>query len=781
MRTVFVCELRKLCRNSSFLLFGALLLLASVLYPFGRALAPDANGVNLLKKQAVFAAYPDSTPAEAAADLAARQDALDVSVALLMLQQAPNQTVRDMALRMLADRGYTAEDLPALREAGALRFGSSIAQERVILQEGLDQAERALAYPDYLQQIAQRADQLGQTIFARSGGLDIQIARRTAEQYAALDGLTIPYASPYGAEIGLGDGVSDCLVLLFAFLLAMSVFAQDRRPMAAPVVRAARCGLGRSYAAKALLSGGLLLLFWAVSLAAQMGCGGLLLGFGDLSRCVQSLPDFFRAPGRMTVGGLLAAAPVCRLLGALVALALFAVFCCLLAGAPAYGACAAAAALGWGLYALVPESSPLRLLKYLTPAAWLRPELLFGDYLLFPFGPALVPYTALYGGLVAASLAGLAALGRAAYGGQVVALPALRRPGLRRRKRRPTLFGFELRKLLRTQGAVAVLLLLTAAQLFAASTFTTLTTEEDARYEAWLTTLQGPYTEQKHQQVLDAYEKIRELEAEIAPDRNGAESALLQTVLQDKPVLVRLGQLSNRLKARAESGLSAAYIPDAGYARMLGFEAVGPRYQPFLVAVLLVLALSGLFAVERETGLILLDKTLPCATGRLYWTKAGVCCAVTVVIHAAVWLPETVFLFRHYSFPLPWAEAGSLTELAGAPQGMPLWGAVLATWLIRLTGSLCFAALLFAAGIRAPSTVSALLGGAGLLLAVFLLDALAPAPLDRFTLVWLMQGDTAAVLDAPVLATALTCLALTILLFGLGEYRWLKALDKPNF
>ena len=287
MRTVFVCELRKLCRNSSFLLFGALLLLASVLYPFGRAMAPDANGVNLLKKQAVFAAYPDSTPAGAAADLAARQDALDVSVALLMLQQAPNQTVRDMALRMLADRGYTAEDLPALREAGALRFGSSIAQERVILQEGLDQAERALAYPDYLQQIAQRADQLGQTIFARSGELDIQIARRTAEQYAALDGLTIPYASPYGAEIGLGDGVSDCLVLLFAFLLAMSVFAQDRVYSGAPVVRAARCGLGRSYAAKALLSGGLLLLFWAVSLAAQMGCGGLLLGFGDLSRCVQ--------------------------------------------------------------------------------------------------------------------------------------------------------------------------------------------------------------------------------------------------------------------------------------------------------------------------------------------------------------------------------------------------------------------------------------------------------------------------------------------------------------
>lgn len=133
MRTVLWAEARKLRQNTTFLLFGALLLLAAALYPFGRALAPDANGVNLLQKQAVFAACPGATPAEAAADLTARQDALDVSIALLMLQQAPNQTVRDTALRMLADRGYTADDLPALREAGALRFGASIAQERVIL------------------------------------------------------------------------------------------------------------------------------------------------------------------------------------------------------------------------------------------------------------------------------------------------------------------------------------------------------------------------------------------------------------------------------------------------------------------------------------------------------------------------------------------------------------------------------------------------------------------------------------------------------------------------
>src|SRR5699024_2818038 len=155
------------------------------------------------------------------------------------------------------------------------------------------------------------------------------------------------------------------------------------------------------------------------------------------------------------------------------------------------------------------------------------------------------------------------------------------------------------------------------------------------------------------------------------------DTALAQAGLQEKPVLVRLGRLSNQLKARAESGLSAAYIPDAGYNRLLGFETVGPRYQPALLAALLVLALSGLFAAERETGLFRLYQTLPGATSRLYGTKAGLACAVTGVLHAAVWLPETLFLWRRYDFPLPGAEAANLPALAGAPQGMPLWGAVL--------------------------------------------------------------------------------------------------------
>ena len=61
MRTVLWAEARKLRQNTTFLLFGALLLLAAALYPFGRALAPDANGVNLLQKQAVFTACPGAT------------------------------------------------------------------------------------------------------------------------------------------------------------------------------------------------------------------------------------------------------------------------------------------------------------------------------------------------------------------------------------------------------------------------------------------------------------------------------------------------------------------------------------------------------------------------------------------------------------------------------------------------------------------------------------------------------------------------------------------------
>ena len=71
MSTAILCELKKLLHNAAFCLFGALLLAAGAFYPFVRALAPDANGVALMDRQAVPAAYADVSPQQAAADIEA--------------------------------------------------------------------------------------------------------------------------------------------------------------------------------------------------------------------------------------------------------------------------------------------------------------------------------------------------------------------------------------------------------------------------------------------------------------------------------------------------------------------------------------------------------------------------------------------------------------------------------------------------------------------------------------------------------------------------------------
>ena len=99
--------------------------------------------------------------------------------------------------------------------------------------------------------------------------------------------------------------------------------------------------------------------------------------------------------------------------------------------------------------------------------------------------------------------------------------------------------------------------------------------------------------------------------------------------------------------------------------------------------------------------------------------------------------------------------------------------------MIRLAGSLFFSALLFAATVRAGSTVSALLTGVGLALALFALDSLLPPALANLSPVAVMAGDGMAVLSGPILAAALTCLALPALLFALGEALWLQSLGKP--
>lgn len=672
MSTAILCELKKLLHNAAFCLFGALLLAAGAFYPFVRALAPDANGVALMDRQAVLAAYADVSPQQAAADIEDRLDALEVYGQLQLLRQTALPALQETARQALAERGFTEEALAQLDPADLLRFSDSAARERVLLQAAQAQVQAVLQYPAYLQQIEQRADVLGQTIFARAGNFDAAAARRTAQQYRPLSGLQVSLAAPYGVEVALGDVWSDLLLVLFAFLLAMAVFAQDRPSMASPVVRAARAGLARAFAAKTAVAAALLALVWAWFLAAQLLCGGLVLGLGDLDRCVQSLPAFYRAPYALSVRALLACAPVCRLLAAWVILLVFSAFCASFSGPLACAACAAAA-LCAGARALLPESSALRLLKYCTPAAWLRPELLFGDYLLFSLGPLSFSYAELFGALVPASLVGLAVLGRLGCGSREFHRPAPRKAAGRRRMRRPSLFAFEVRKLLRGQNIAAALLLLLAAQLFACSMFSTAASEEEVRYEARLTALQGPYTEEKYRQVAEELAQLQQLEAELAQKPQGAESFALQLRLQEKPALQRLAALGETLKTREQSGRPAYYVPAAGYIRALGFEQVGLRYQPALFAVLLALALSGLFAVEHESGLFQLDKTLPRATSGLYWPKVGVCCAVTLALHLAVWLPEEIYFFSHYRFPYLCAPAADLPELAGAPQGMPLW------------------------------------------------------------------------------------------------------------
>ena len=73
------------------------------------------------------------------------------------------------------------------------------------------------------------------------------------------------------------------------------------------------------------------------------------------------------------------------------------------------------------------------------------------------------------------------------------------------------------------------------------------------------------------------------------------------------------------------------------------------------------------------------------------------------------------------------------------------------------------------------------MGGVGAAAGLFALGAALPPPLASLSLTAVMAGDGMAVLAPPVFAACLFYLSLALALFGLGEYAWLKLLDKPNF
>ncbi|MDE7294965.1 MAG: hypothetical protein K2N72_11125 [Oscillospiraceae bacterium] len=221
------------------------------------------------------------------------------------------------------------------------------------------------SYPDFLRRTEENAKQLSALPMYRENGFGAESMAKAAEKYSGLTGLHLKSGDNFGVVLLINFGLSD--ILLTAFLAAVAIgFQAERRKGLVNMVRATAYGRGRLCAVRIIILG------LSAVLGGVLLYGGNFLGTVmafekcDLSRAVQSLPEFMECPYRVTIGEFLLISFGVKIWAAFTAGLVFYLLTSVFRTAAAFGAAGIIGAAQMLLYKLLIPVSRMNGLKYIN-------------------------------------------------------------------------------------------------------------------------------------------------------------------------------------------------------------------------------------------------------------------------------------------------------------------------------------------------------------------------------------------------------------------------------
>ena len=699
---MILAEWKKLLHNGAFRIFLFLFLIAG-------ALSPLITGLDRTAR-ALYKAYEGMSTDEVLADIELRQRNLEIVRTLELNAMLPPEIAESLLDGLVEQYGLTMEEMESIDSETQLRFTEDAWSESQLLNTVKAQAERAIGYSAYLQSIRDQEQTIQNSILYRNNPYALTLARKTAEEYADLDGLTLPLSDPTGVEILLGTWIDDVISCAIAALTAMYCFLQERQEGMIPLLFSTKRGRKATYAAKLSLIAILGVSSCLIFALIRMGYAGNL---GDLSRPVQTIPAFYTSPYRISVGTMLIWNLIQRMAATVFTGSAMTLLCIALERSLALGAAALIVLVEVLCWTMIDSASILQPLKYLSIPALFSGQTMIGNAVFVKLLgiPVNFVHTSLF--LMIFGGSGLSVLGSWFYthSHKSVSLPVLTKKE-RTKKKIPGLFRLEFHKLMFHQkGALLLLLVLALQPRFYDSMYARLTTDE-LRYLAAVKTVEGEYTAEKRY-LLEA--EREELNAQLMQTADPLMQEELSARLNAVDQVIALG---NYLATREES---VSFVYETGFEAMFGLRPVGARYQNPLIAIALCLMLPSLFTLDRETGIhSLLRTTL--GIQKLRRTKWGIAMLTVSTVFLICWLPELHFITRAFELSQWTAPVVSMQMFSSYPGYIPLWLAVTGLWLFRYTVTLGSGVVVNAIAERLGKYLpTVLLSGLSLSLLLFLL------------------------------------------------------------
>lgn len=579
------------------------------------------------------------------------------------------------------------------------------------------EARRNFDYSAYLQDLLNDLSlRIRSGFFGDENSFTVRSMEQTREVYQQLMPLQVTPTFSGSLEVWNGWQLSDLFFLVFGCVPCLFLLTQERRSGLYALLKPTKNGRSNLYFRKAFVMLGFVLLGFLLIYGVDLAICGHLFGFGDLKRPIQSAYGFQSCPAALTLVGyfmfyfgtkLLWGWALCSLFFALCA-ALRSVTTVLLSVA---GILAVVVAMG--------ASDNLWLRTFSLTRLSANEEILLNCHFLNFFGTPVRQLPVFLGFCGVLLLLSFGAGWFAFVKSPAVALD--KRGGTLRLHvfhRHTNLLLHEGQKLLWTQGALALLVVLLLVQVVSYREFDTPNSEWEYYYRHYSSQLSGAPSSASDQFLADEaarFQKIyEEIEKYYALANGDTELAELMTL-----------DLQNEL--RAEPAFLAAmaqyeglqpgesYVYRTGYERLLGQEGQRDGLRNCIkLFSFLILAFSGVFAVEQETGVEVLQTTAG-ARRKLRRRKCIVCAVVMLMAALLAYLPQYFAVLHNYGLPVQGALASSLPILAAFPGNLTIQGALWFIAALHLLISAAAAALVLFLSRKTGNQVLTVLLGFGLL------------------------------------------------------------------
>lgn len=631
--------------------------------------------------------------------------------------------------------GYTGQFSP--------RYTTDPERETAFLTNVWEEMQQVSAYPAYLDSIAQKAENLsGISIFSSSDhdSFSARNIQKTAADYQGMRGTPICYDGSHGFLAATGFFVTDLLMLLLLFVLACILIFDEKQKNLFSLLRVTPRGRLPSISAKlfalGVSSAGVVIVLFGGNL---LYCAATV-GLGDLSRSLQSVGSFSGSALRMSVGEYLLLFLFTKWLACWVA-GLLILLVSVLSRHPAISLLSAASlfAAGYGMFAWIPAQSEWNMLKHLNPAAVLRTNEIYRQYLnfnLFDRPVNLISTVFLFllaTGILLTTCVLFAFVCKRQFHVKSISLPGKARFMLRRGRRGASLFSQESHKLLVQNKAAWFLLLFAALTVMALPKSPDYLPSDELVYRQYMAVLSGEmtlekqmYLDQERAVFDDAAQKSQAIALQIQRGEISRSQAALMTrpydaILARQPIFERV--LQQVAYCKEHPGASILYT--SGYLKL--FAGSGNAVSLLPLVALSVLCFASVFAMEYRNNTVRILGVTPLGRKKTAVTKLRLSILLTIPLFVLSILPELVHIGQTYGFPGLSDSVVSLPPYAGLPAWLPVWGLLLLHYGFQLLGCMAVTAVICALSLRFKSgiytaMIAFLLLGIPILLAAMGLD-----------------------------------------------------------